>query len=140
MAETIQHLMNAVYTALTADTAAGGVSTLVGARIYEIQAKEEDETKPYLIFTMTTDAPNSTLTTDAIDSELAIDVIGDVFNGAAVLRVISERVWTLLNRQDLAISTAGFTGTCNLNCLGRGMPTIEDDEYRIMMNFRTQIR
>ena len=134
----MQDIMSAVYVTLVADTAAGGVSTLVGGRIHEIQAGE-DPTLPYVVTTLTSDAPRITLTTDKVDSEIAIDIIGNTNDGIATLRTIGERVFTVLNRQSLAISNAGFTGVCNLNCLGRGLPTLEADEYRIMQSYRAQL-
>ena len=138
MAEVLQDVMNTVYTALTADTAAGGVATLATGGIYEIHAGE-DPTLPYVVATMITASPRSLLTADKVDSEIALDIIGHTNNGLAVLRTIGERAFTVLNRQALNISRAGFTGTCTINCLNRGLPTVEADEYRLSQVYRIQI-
>jgi len=138
MAEVLQDVMNAVYVALTADTAAGGVATLATGGIYEIQA-DEDTSLPYVVYTMITANPRGQLTADKVDSEIALDIIGHTNNGLAVLRTIGERAFAVLNRQSLTVSRAGFTGTCTLNCLNRGLPTPEADEYRLAQTYRAQI-
>lgn len=126
-------MVDAIYTRLSGDTGAGGVSTLVSGHIWESEAKQ-GETYPNLVFRIVSD-PSEFYFGGAEDliAEMQIDIYGRRRSGSAALRPVAERVRTILH--NLSITATGFSGA-SIQCIDRGVPMIEDDAYRIMQRYR----
>ncbi len=127
-----QPILDAIKTKFAADTAAGGVSTLTGARMYEAEGAT-DTALPQLLWTTVSDVPVATFAQDGFDAEYQFDVYGDGSLGPAVVRTINDRIWTLLNRGTLTVT--GY-GSATVACTERGIETREGRAIRIRSQYR----
>ncbi len=135
---TMSDIEAAVYSRLTSDNDVGGVNILTGGtmttpgRIYPIEGRFDDK-MPIVVFDLVTDTIDATFAVDHADNELQIDVFGHKKDGALAARTLADRVIEQLHRT--AIPIVGFS-SCRLQAFGRGLLTIEDDVFRVMLRFR----
>ena len=127
-----QPILDALYTKFAADTAAGGVSTLTGARMYEVEGPD-DAALPLLLWTPVSDIPVATFGNDGFDAEYQFDVFGDGALGPKPVRTINDAIWTLLNRKTLTVT--GY-GSATVACTERGVETREGRAIRIRSQYR----
>ena len=127
-----QAVVDAIYTAFSGDTGAGGVSTLTGARIYNAIGPE-NVALPWLEFHLVTDVPQNFFSGQNLDSEFDVNVYGLRSAGSKVTRTIAERVYTLMHA--VALTITGITGASTW-CLDRGTTDPEEDAYRHLMRWR----
>lgn len=126
-------ICGAINTLLTADTAAGGVSTLTDGAIFESEAYE-NQAPPLVVFRLVADPEVFYFgSSEDLLGELQVDVYGRRTLGSAAVATIAARVKTLLHGQPLTVT--GYTGV-NCQAIDRGVPLIEDDSYRIMQRYR----
>lgn len=124
--------MTGLYTSLKNDAGVGGVYTLTGGRIYEVQAPQDDQL-PVLVFGLAGDRRIVTFTSDTLDGEVQVDIYASTDAGMATLRTIAARVVTLWHRA--ALTVTGWNRVTLLS-VGDGLTSIEDDANRIILRFR----
>lgn len=132
MPGTQQQIATALYSKLSGDTGAGGVSTLVSARIYYAQASD-DAALPLVIFNKVTDSVRSSFAEDVAVQEWQIDIYSPRASGVAACQTIADRCITLLNR--VALTVSGWDA-CRTELIGDGIADIEEDACRIVLRFR----
>lgn len=127
-----QNVIDGIKTKLYADTGAGGVHTLVGGRIFEGEGNQNADL-PLVVFGLVTDHHFGHFTTDDLEATFQTDVYSDKANGAAVARVISDRLHALLHRQTITVPGHNAAETW---CEERGVLTYEEDSCRIRQDWR----
>lgn len=125
-------LSDGIYTKLTADQSAGTLYAAVSGRIYHGVAPD-DAALPLLVFNVIDNPVAYTFTQDNLQAQVQFDIYVDREAGAASGQTIDDKLFTLIQRQNITVS--GYTG-CNVICLQRGVPVVEDDAYRIRSEYR----
>lgn len=128
----IDTLLSAVRSVLAADTGAGGVNTLTGGRIYHAQAPK-DAALPLLVYTVVSNVVVGEFTRDHFEVELQLDAYGYERLGASPVMAIVDRVTDILAR--VSLSASGWS-TARVELTGRGVPSVEDEAYRVMQTYR----
>ena len=104
-------MVDAIYTRLSGDTGAGGVSTLVSGHIWESEAKQ-GETYPNLVFRIVSD-PSEFYFGGAEDliAEMQIDIYGRRRSGSAALRPKRRKVRTGVAGSNCGNGVAGHAAS-----------------------------
>jgi hypothetical protein len=98
----VSDIEHAVYTALAADTATNGVSTLVSGRISEADGVQ-DETPPRVSYSVTLRAfPN--MTRDNYEADVLVDCYDYKAKGIDSVRVIADRVVDALKSGSIPVT------------------------------------
>lgn len=128
-----QAIVDAIYVKLTA-SGATNPSALVSGRIAESEGPF-DESFPHILFHIISDPVDATFLRDNADIIVQVDTYGEKSGGSKAVRVVSDAIFSLLNRSTLSIS--GFTGG-TVDGQDRGSRTTEGDAIRIMQMYRVQ--
>jgi hypothetical protein len=129
---TIQKLMAGLYQSLHLDAGVGGVSTLTGDRIHEIQAPQNEEL-PLLVFSLAVQEPLEMFAADTLRAEVQVDIYTSTDDGIATGRAIAERVVAIWNRQ--AVTCTDWNRVTLLK-LDNGLASTEEDANRLILRFR----
>ena len=127
-----QEIADAIYTKLSGDSGAGGVSTLTGGRIWEGLATQNADL-PLVTFNIITDPEVDYFNGEDVDIEFQLDMWGDIEDGGAALRAVADRCRTLMHKQ--AITVANHTNG-KTRCKDRGQLTPDDTAYRITQRYQ----
>jgi hypothetical protein len=129
---TQQQLMTGLYVSMSSDTAAGGVSTLTGGRIYELEG-QPNAALPLLVFNLAVDTPLAAFNAETLEGEVQADIYASNEAGVTVGRTIAARLLALWHRT--ALTVTGWNRVTMLK-LGDGIASVEDDANRIIMRFK----
>lgn len=127
-----QDVHDAVYAKLVSVQTPGSFHALLGGRIYERQAEENDPL-PLAVYSFITDAPEEYFTGSDVDARFDVDIYSPIDSSPRACQVIADALITLMHRQSISINNHSGGNTW---CIDRGAAINDEDAFRITTSWR----